>query len=302
MRPPANVQPAADRFARLLKRLSKQLDDTIEDPAPDPIHDLRVAIRRFTQVLTTFSGWFDEQKVHTARRQLKTLFSNAGAVRDYDIVIDLLGKSGVDEVARVADELHIRRKSAERLLMASMHGLVRHNAPSQWHAILAESHAPPEDAGLAWDDLARRELPPRAEKFFKAGYRSQKTARARDLHKLRIAAKKFRYTFELFESAFGPTAQTRLENLRNVQGALGNINDFRSARKLIDKLGGGRKLNSILRKKQHKRIAEFRSLWEAQFPASEIDEWMEFLRRPPRKPVMQSKGVLTTMRVRSAAR
>lgn len=291
---PAQRHVAADHFSRLLQHFAAQLKKTVREPGAEPIHDLRVAVRRFDQVLSTFREWFDARKLQAARRRLKTLFGYAGDVRDYDIVIELLAKSGEGNVAKIADALHLQRKSAEHRLVASMRVMIRQNVVSRWRSDLS-MNVPAEDGELSWDELARQELPRRARDFFRSGDRARKKSAPGDLHKFRIAAKKFRYTFELFESAYGPTAQSRLENLREVQSALGDINDLRIARKLMEELGGGRKLDSRLRRKQQKKIAVFHSLWEAQFPPSEVKEWTQFLRRPPRKPV--GRAELTPTRV-----
>jgi triphosphatase len=293
---PAQRHVAADHFSRLLQHFAAQLKKTVREPGAEPIHDLRVAVRRFDQVLSTFREWFDARKLQAARRRLKTLFGYAGDVRDYDIVIELLAKSGEGNVAKIADALHLQRKSAEHRLVASMRVMIRQNVVSRWRSDLS-MNVPAEDGELSWDELARQELPRRGRDFFRSGDRARKKSAPGDLHKFRIAAKKFRYTFELFESAYGPTAQSRLENLREVQSALGDINDLRIARKLMEELGGGRKLDSRLRRKQQKKIAVFHSLWEAQFPPSEVKEWTQFLRRPPRKPVGRAELIPTRVMI-----
>jgi CHAD domain-containing protein len=285
----AKRQVAADSFIPLLQRFNTQLKKTLRNPGEEPIHDLRVAIRRLEQVLITFHEWFDERKLQATRRRLKTLFANAGAVRDCDVAIELLGKSGTGDVTNISDHLHLQRKRAQHRLVASMRGMLRQDVTSRWRSELFVLNPPLEDGELSWDELAGQELPRRARDFFRSGARARKKSSPADLHKFRIAAKKFRYTFELFESAYGPTAESRLENLRDVQSVLGDINDIRIARKLILDLGGGKKLDSRLRKKLHKRISEFHTLWEAHFPPSEVKEWMEFLERPPRKPVVRAE-------------
>ncbi len=212
-------------------------------------------------------------------------------MRDCDIVIDLLAKRGREEVGRISGDLHVRRKAAQHRLVASVRALVRQNVASRWRKELAGMSAPPGAEGLSWDDLARQELPQRARKFFQAGNRAQKKSDPEDLHNFRIAAKKFRYTFELFESALGPTAESRLDNLRKLQSVLGDINDIRTARTLVHEFGGGKKLDAILRKKLRKSTAEFRSMWEAQFPPNEIAAWMEFFRASATQAVARSESV-----------
>src|SRR5262245_60442413 len=123
--PAAKRHAAADPFSRLLHQFGRQLKKASRDPDADAIHDLRVSIRRFDQLLSAFREWFDERKLRAARRRLKTLFSHAGAVRDCDIVIELLAKSGDGNLTEIADRLHIRRKTALHALAASMRSMTR---------------------------------------------------------------------------------------------------------------------------------------------------------------------------------
>lgn len=289
MPPPAHRHVAAEHFTRLLHRFAAQLQETSRSPAPDPIHDLRVSIRRFDQILSTLKDWFDSRKLQTVRRQLKTLFDAAGDVRDCDIAIDLIARSGLNDVAEIAEALHVRRKGAEHRLAASMRGMIRRRAAASWHTEFSGMQPPAEAESLSWHDLARREIPPRAERFFRTGTRALKKGSAGALHKFRIAAKKFRYTFELFEDAYGPAAEPRLEHLRAVQNILGDINDIRTLRGLAREFGGAKELKARLRRQQRRRIAQFRSLWEAHFPPTVEKNWLEFFLSPPRKPMARAE-------------
>ena len=56
-------------------------------------------------------------------------------------------------------------------------------------------------------------------------------------------------------------------------------------------------MTATLKKKQRKKIREFRNIWEAQFSRAAIKEWMEFLRGTPRKPVARSKASRPALQV-----
>ena len=89
---------------------------------------------------------------------------------------------------------------------------------------------PQEFQDNTWEEQAKRELPRTAKALFRS---STSTS---GLHKLRIRAKKFRYTLELFQQAYGEAGKARIEQLREVQTLLGDINDLQTARKLLDDL------------------------------------------------------------------
>jgi len=46
-----------------------------------------------------------------------------------------------------------------------------------------------------------------------------------ELHQLRIAAKRLRYTLELFANVFGESGQTQIDRVKAVQEVLGNLHD-----------------------------------------------------------------------------
>ena len=283
-----NAHFAAEQFTPLLERFSFQCKKTLRAPDPEAVHDLRVAVRRFTQVLVAFESRFTPLTLKAIRTQLKNLLSAAGAVRDCDIAIEMLGKTGSPNLSKVGEELHVRRKGAEHRLLNTLRRMARQQYGAKWAAALKEAPAA-QSNGQNWDESARQEVPRRAKTFFHDGNRAADgKASAGDLHKVRIAAKKFRYTFEIYESAFGPTAESRLEQLREVQSLLGDINDIRTVRKLLDELGGDKKVDAALRKHLRKKKAEFCSFWETKYPSGERKEWMRFLRQPARKPVTRS--------------
>jgi hypothetical protein len=47
-----------------------------------------------------------------------------------------------------------------------------------------------------------------------------------DLHNLRIAAKRLRYTLELFNDVFGAEGKRQIERVKSVQESLGNLHDL----------------------------------------------------------------------------
>src|SRR5688572_27748938 len=151
-----NAHFAADQFTQLLDRFSLQCKKTLRVPDPDAVHDLRVAVRRFTQVLAAFENQFPPRKVKAIRAQLKTLFSAAGAVRDCDIAIEMLGKTGATNLSKVGEELHVRRKGAEHRLLNTLRRMARQKYGAKWAAELKEAPAP-ESNGQNWDESARHE-------------------------------------------------------------------------------------------------------------------------------------------------
>ena len=85
-----------DRFAsaqaqRLLGKLAFQVRRAAKRPDEEAIHDLRVAIRRFSQCLREFRAFFPNREGRKILKQLDRLMDLAGEMRDRDIAIELLG-------------------------------------------------------------------------------------------------------------------------------------------------------------------------------------------------------------------
>jgi CHAD domain-containing protein len=58
---------------RLLERLALQIKGTPHSHAPGAVHDLRVAIRRFTQALAISKPFLSSRAVKKIRRRIKAI-------------------------------------------------------------------------------------------------------------------------------------------------------------------------------------------------------------------------------------
>src|SRR5437762_800924 len=95
---------------------------------------------------------------------------------------------------------------------------------------------------IQWDesrDVAasvRRELPRIVADYFdEVRDFLRKDREPEELHRMRLASKRLRYTLELFRPCYGPKFEERLEVLKELQDALGDVNDAVVARKLLGK-------------------------------------------------------------------
>src|SRR5215471_13854790 len=116
----------------LLRRLAFQVNQTARLGDADAVHDLRVAIRRFTQCLRVFEQYFPKAEPRKVRRKLKTIMELAAAVRDRDIAVDLLKASGIPKGATVLAVLTRERKQAEEELLEAIRRSSRDNFSSKW--------------------------------------------------------------------------------------------------------------------------------------------------------------------------
>jgi CHAD domain-containing protein len=120
---------------------------------------------------------------------------------------------------------------------------------------------------------ARRELPRLIAAYF-AHVRDllAQNPEPAELHRIRLATKRVRYTLELFRSVYGPGLDARLAALRGAQQLLGEVND---ASIVGEKLG--RSVNAPVRKflggRAVAKAREFREYWTKTFDATGREEW-----------------------------
>jgi CHAD domain-containing protein len=98
----------------LLRRVAFQVSRAAKSADAEAIHDLRVAIRRLSRCLRVFSQFYPDKSWKKIRRRLDSLMSLAGAVRDLDIALDLLGAAQVAPQAPVVRSVRAERYQANR--------------------------------------------------------------------------------------------------------------------------------------------------------------------------------------------
>ena len=118
--PPVPMRVFARRQTRtLLRRVANQLNRASQPAGPEAVHDLRVAIRRFSRCLRLFSQFLPRGKAKRVRRQLRDVMDLAAAVRDRDIALELLKQARVPARASLAVTLRRERREAGLKLRAA---------------------------------------------------------------------------------------------------------------------------------------------------------------------------------------
>src|SRR5262245_27813007 len=86
-------QFAVEQVDRLLGRLALQISRTLRPHDGNSVHDLRIAIRRFSLALLVFAPYFPAKDVKKIRRRLQEIMAPAREFRDCDLVLNLLSGS-----------------------------------------------------------------------------------------------------------------------------------------------------------------------------------------------------------------
>jgi CHAD domain-containing protein len=203
------------------------------------LHQLRVAFRRLEVALGAFGREFGQDWLEELRGRAKILAGRLAPARDLDVFVEKLladpPKSGVRDGL---PQLRIRAQSARDRAWAA--AMICISGPdfelfTDDVAALASSQLP-----LARD----RRLPRTAERMLdrqvkrvKKRGRVARNQEEGDLHRLRIALKKLRYTAEFFAPLF-PKREVKnyLRKLRGLQNHLGDLNDVANVRSVVSGL------------------------------------------------------------------
>jgi CHAD domain-containing protein len=273
---------AADQTVRLLDRLAFQLCAARHSYNPEAVHDLRVAIRRFSQALVVFKRWFRRKDLKKIRKSLKALMSAAGAVRDCDIALKFI----LEIQPHAADDLEKgirgRRDGAENALQAEASRRQVYKWSLKWRSMLEAEYGSSGAVDQGVQQMAAGELSRVAGKFIRSGNRASSPKASEDqVHRFRIAAKKLRYTLELFRPFYGAGADRELERLARIQSLLGGANDCRVVRGMVSQIGGYHGFEVTLEKKQRRKLARFRRFWAEEFhQTTAARQWLATLPVP----------------------
>jgi CHAD domain-containing protein len=168
------------------------------------------------------------------RRASKEIMRRAGDVRNLDITIKLVAK--LKETKALQTRLRRRRDAAARHLTSPL---------KAWNL--------PDELPEATPASARQAAVRAVTRLF---HRAAKARHPKDLHRVRIAAKKLRYTLEMVAPVY-----QHMKEIKRLQSDLGRINDYETARSIIKHESGGRSVLDQLKDKQRKKIRAFREHW-----------------------------------------
>jgi len=202
------------------------------------LHQLRVAFRRLEVALGVFGQEFEQEWLGELRGRAKILSHRLAPARDLDVFIGELLEAAPDKETSGFAALRDRAEAARELA---------------WHRVQACIAAPEFERFT--DDVAaltqsqvpltrQRRLPKTASRMLDRQIRRVKkrgrTAHSQeegDLHRLRIALKKLRYTAEFFAPLYpARDVKAYLKQVRGLQNYLGELNDVANVRAAVGEL------------------------------------------------------------------
>jgi len=286
MKPPVDksYQLLAARYIRRqIKQLTGQIEGIQKAEDVEFVHRARVASRRLRQALAVFDDCFPGDRVGFWDKEIRRLGRGLGAARDKDVQIqwvsDVLARledrSCVLGVARVLVRCQRKRERRQpavlRRLRQLLAGRALHEMLSATKKLTAvgdgkeTTQASPVVFERAELHIAERVKELRAFESCLAHPDNHEQH-----HAMRIAAKRLRYTVELFKPIYEGGLDRVIEAIKQVQSLLGDVHDCDVWVAQLDKM----------LQKQSKRFARY---YRHGGPLAQIQPGLEYLKQDRRR-------------------
>ena len=221
-------------FQLQLKGILSNERDTILDKNIEALHDLRVATRRLRVAVDIFGRYYDSIKVKNISKGLKRIGNILGDARDLDVIISIVSDrmENMEVVSRVDLSLFynylLSKRSEVRVNLCCFLTSKPYKKTKKSLRSIIQNHQytdHSENDFTSVKDLYQQIIDD--EKANVNNFQSLMTSPSiKDLHRLRIAFKKLRYTIEIFFHSIGDEAYRSIEFLKVVQDKLGQIHDL----------------------------------------------------------------------------
>jgi CHAD domain-containing protein len=197
----------------------------------DAVHELRVATRRLRVGLRYFATLFPAAELRQVQRQLRRVTRTLGEIRTRDVNLQLLRRAakhlpaGTVEVQRkLTGELRTARLQHLRELRELLQTFATSQFESHIRTLVLKPHLRDDQRVLAdaRDFIAklRRQL----RRRFKNCLSAEQWGPA--FHKLRVAAKRYRYAIETSQAVFRTAAAAQVRAIKALQNCLGACHDL----------------------------------------------------------------------------
>jgi CHAD domain-containing protein len=239
---------ATEALLKRLQALTQEMDGVRQAQDIEYIHRMRVASRRLRSAITLFEECLPRKKLPDWQKQVRRITRALGAARDTDVQINLLDQvlAHLQELSVSDADDNVRRYSPgiERLRLR----LWQRRGKLQTDVIAAldawEASQVTEELGQTLrQQLVRARLSQveassprvyqqaylvtslRLEEMLAYDASVYHPEQVEELHAMRIAAKRLRYTMEVFAPLYEDGLKQPLQTARQVQDVLGDIHD-----------------------------------------------------------------------------
>jgi CHAD domain-containing protein len=228
----------ADALLKRLQALTQESGGVRQAEDMEYIHRMRVASRRLRAALDLFQDTLPRRKFDTWEKQVKRITRALGAARDTDVQIAALDgylgslteprhRPGIE---RLRLRLQQRRAGLQTDVIEALDGwdmsaIADDMAQSLRQTLVQARLNQVEAVSPLVLQLAHAHISLRREEFLSYESGVHKPEQVAELHAMRIAAKRLRYTLEIFAPLYENELKEPLRVVREAQELLGDIHD-----------------------------------------------------------------------------
>lgn len=229
----------ADILLEHLRRLIDQIDGVRNHYQDDIeyVHQTRVATRRLRSVLPLFADCLPTKTAKRWRKRMRAVTKALGEARDADVQIEavqqFLEKAADDEHAgteRVLLRLQQRREHIQPTVVDTLDELEASGLVEEMQQTLTTLRGKArKKGGDTPSQYAYRhvydEVTARLEEFLDFEEHVHSPENREELHQMRIAAKRLRYTMEAFAPLYAGALDEAIKTVKKIQSLLGDVHD-----------------------------------------------------------------------------
>lgn len=229
----------ARRLARLHRAFVSEIEGVRKGSDPECIHRLRVASRRLRIALPLFKACFPKAQYRQWVKEFAAVSRALGSARDTDVQILFLDQYLRDNplshqeeqgIRRIRAFLEDRRRTGQDNVLSALDvltekGILRGISPAINDAGRKKTVADQKRSEGALAGLAAISIGSGWDRFLLHGCSVRDADDTAGHHALRIAAKKLRYTLEVFRPLFPDKLRPAIRSLKTLQELLGGIHD-----------------------------------------------------------------------------
>ena len=203
--------------------IAEQVDDWSD---PKSVHDARVASRRLRSSISNFKPYLS--KPGLTRLKLNAMARNLGVLRDEDVALEALQDLKEKASGAAAKGIDLTIKERQGWREEALRKAIKPEALDGIREELLEKldDVDFEDTSKTLGEVAAEVIEKRVKDFLSASPHIYQPLESKELHELRILAKRLRYAAELFAPCW-PEADFKAiaKEISQLQDSLGEVHD-----------------------------------------------------------------------------
>jgi CHAD domain-containing protein len=243
--------------------------------SPKTLHVLRVGCRRTEAALESGRDVLPAKPLVWFRKHLRRLRQSCNLLRDDDVLLKWLKTQKAHHATRGLLETIRRQRQANQPQIAELAKALTHGGRFVRHAKRLYSSAKNGRDSGSWRRAVARRLFEELHHFVLAF--PNDSANATELHRLRIAVKRLRYTIEFVEDIWPESKFTELKKLLiDMQDRLGRFHDAVVRQQRLAKLSAGNSspTNGDIPTSSAQELQQLHEAWKKWWPARPVERIM----------------------------